>query len=243
MQKYFNVKIEFNHTVLEETVEAVANSKSKKGYVCFVDLNALVYANKHTNVLKVINEATVNSCDGSYIAMTASKLYKIKLKEYIGPDFFKKFIYKKKKHLIIGNTKEVFQKVKNKVQLKQQTDLHYLSLPYKQVEEFNYNEISEFINKLSPDYIWVSLGAPKQELFMNFLQKKINRGVMLGVGAALNYFSGEIKDIPNWTKKLHIIWIYRIFTEPKKQISRMAKVFLEFPKIYANEKKKIKNEE
>ena len=76
---------------------------------------------------------------------------------------------------------------------------------------------------------------------MNFLEKRINRGVMLGVGAALNYFSGEIKDIPNWTKKFHIIWIYRIFTEPKKQINRMAKVFVEFPKIYAREKKKIKN--
>lgn len=239
MKKYFNINLEFDHSVIEETVTRIANSSNNKGYACFVDLNALVYANKHPQVLAVINQATINSCDGSYIAMAVSKLHKTEVKEYIGPDFFKKFIYKKNKHLIIGNTEEVFKKIKTKVTAVQETDLHYLPVPYKKVEEFNYNEIANYINTLSPDYIWVSLGAPKQELFMNFLEPELNRGLMLGVGAALNYFSGEIKDIPKWTKKLHVIWMYRIFTEPKKQIRRMAKVFLEFPKIYAKEKKII----
>jgi N-acetylglucosaminyldiphosphoundecaprenol N-acetyl-beta-D-mannosaminyltransferase len=241
MKKYFNILLEFNHEKLEKKVIEIANSSNKNGYACFVDLNSLVYANKHFMVMEVINKATVNSCDGSYIAMAASKLHKKKYKEYIGPDFFKKFIFTANKHLIIGNTETVFNKVKEKVTEKKQTDMHYLSLPFKNVEDFDYEGISDYINNLSPDYIWVSLGAPKQELFMSFLVNKLNRGMLLGVGAALNYFSGEIKDIPDWTKKLHIIWVYRIFTEPKKQFKRMAKVFLEFPKIYKSEKKKINN--
>lgn len=241
MKKYFNVKLEFNHSVLEETVIKIANSSSQRGYGCFVDLNSLVYANNHLEILDIINKAKVNSCDGSYIAMAASKLHKTKLKEYIGPDFFKKFIYKNNKHLIIGNTEEVFKKIRTKVESTQKTNLNYLALPYKKVDEFDYEEIADFINEWSPDYIWVSLGAPKQEQFMSILEPNLERGMLLGVGAALNYFSGEIKDIPKWTKKLHVIWIYRIFTEPKKQINRMAKVLVEFPKIYANEKKKLKN--
>lgn len=241
MKKYFNVKLEFNHSVLEETVFNIANSRNQKGYACFVDLNSLVYANKHLDILDVINKAKVNSCDGSYIAMAASKLHNTKLKEYIGPDFFKKFIYKNNKHLIIGNTEEVFKKIKTKVELIQKINLNYLPLPYKKVDEFDYIAIANFINEWSPDYIWVSLGAPKQEQFMNILEPKLERGMLLGVGAALNYFSGEIKDIPGWTKQLHIIWIYRIFTEPKKQIGRMVKILIDFPKIYADEKTKLNN--
>lgn len=239
MREYFNIKLEFDHAVLEKTILDIATGKQGKGYCCFVDLNSLVDANKNPEVMRVINEATINSCDGSYIAMSAGKIHKVKLKEYIGPDFFKKFIYSNHRHLIIGNTQEVFDKVKAKVTSIQPADMTYLPLPFKAVEDFDYDEIATFINQLNPDFIWVSLGAPKQEQFMNRLVKDIKRGMLIGVGAATNYFSGEIKDIPNWTRKLHIIWIYRIFTEPKKQIKRMTKVFLEFPKIYRAEKKKV----
>lgn len=241
MNKIFNVKIEFNHTKLENTILRIVNSENEKGYCCFVDLNSLVVANKDSDILKIINNATVNSCDGSYIAIFASKLHKKKYKEYIGPDFFEKFIYYKKKHLIIGNTEEAFNKVKAKVELKKTVNLEHLPLPFKKVNEFNYLEISETINNLSPDFIWVSLGAPKQEVFMSMLLPNLERGMLLGVGAAINYFSGEIKDIPKWIRKVHLIWVYRLFTEPKKQYNRLKAIFVTFPKIIKEEKNKIKN--
>ena len=237
MKKYFNIKLEFSHQRLEDIVEMTADEG--KGYCCFVDLTSLVYSYHNIDFRKILNNSTVNSCDGSYIAMYASKLHSSKLKEYIGPDFFKKFIYSKKKHLIIGNTQEVFNKVKSKVELVHNPDLTFLPLPYKKVEDFDYEEVAYFINKLSPDYIWVSLGAPKQERFMSILLPKINRGMLLGVGAATKYFSGEIKEIPNWTKKLHVVWVYRIFTEPKKQLKRLQSILLTFPKMINEEKNKL----
>lgn len=240
MKKYFGINLEFDHEKIEKTVLDIINDKQRKGYCCFVDLNSLVDANKNYEIRRVINEATINSCDGSYIAMSAGRIHKVKLKEYIGPDFFNKFIYSNHRHLILGNTQEVFDKVQAKVASVQTSDISYFPLPFKTVENFDYDEIGKFINQLNPDFIWVSLGAPKQEQFMNRLVKYINRGMLIGVGAAINYFSGEIKDIPIWIRKLHVIWIYRIFTEPKKQIKRMTKVFLEFPKIYRVEKKKVK---
>jgi N-acetylglucosaminyldiphosphoundecaprenol N-acetyl-beta-D-mannosaminyltransferase len=239
MKLYFNIKLEFTHQTLENIVEMTAHKG--KGYCCFVDLTSLVYSYHDIDFREILNNSTVNSCDGSYIAMSASKLHSEKLREYIGPDFFKKFIYAKKKHLIIGNTQEVFNKVKAKVELVQNTDLTFLPLPFMKVEDFDYEGVSCFINKLSPDYIWVSLGAPKQERFMNILLPKINRGMLLGVGAATNYFSGEIKDIPNWTKRLHIVWVYRIFTEPKKQLKRLQSILLTFPKMIKEEKNKLNN--
>lgn len=241
MKKYFNVFLEFNHSKIESTILNIANSQTMKGYCCFVDLNSLVNANKNPDILKVINEATINSCDGSYIALAASRIHKVGLKEYIGPDLFEKFIYLEKKHLIIGNTEQVFNKIKEKVEEEKKSDISYLSLPFKKVDEFDYEEIASFVNKLNPDFMWVSLGAPKQEQFMNKLVRELNRGVLIGVGAATNYFSGEIRDIPKWTRRLHVIWIYRIFTEPRKQIQRMAQVFFEFPKIYREELKLVKH--
>lgn len=241
MKKYFEIKLNFNHQHLESIVEEVAFNNYKKGYICFVDLTSLVYSYEHEDFKQVLNNALVNSCDGSYIAMFASKIHKEKLKQYIGPEFFEKFIFKEGKHIIIGSTPRIFDKIIERVELEggSKDNISYLELPFKSVNEFDYDGIASIINKNNVNYIWVSLGAPKQEYFMSKLLPHIDKGVLLGIGAALNYFSGEIKDIPNWTKKANIVWIYRLITEPKKQMKRLKSIFLIFPKMIREEKDRI----
>lgn len=241
MKKYFNINFQFNHHELEKTIQET--SIESKGYCCFVDATSLVHSFKNENFRTILNESLVNSCDGSYIALLASYIHGEKFKEYIGPDFFKKFIYKSYPQFVIGNTVEVFNKIKAKLELKgnDTSNLFFIPLPYKDVNEFDYNEIANTINNIHPRFIWVSLGAPKQEEFMSKLLPYIDKGVMIGVGAALNYFTGEVKDIPNWTRKTHLIWLYRIFTEPKKQIKRCKDILLILPKIYSQEKRLVKN--
>jgi N-acetylglucosaminyldiphosphoundecaprenol N-acetyl-beta-D-mannosaminyltransferase len=236
MKKYFNIQLEFNHNRLEHKIEET--SKQGKGYCCFVDLTSLVYSYNNPDFREVLNSALVNSCDGSYIAMSASKIHKENLKQYIGPDFFEKFIFKPGKHLILGSTPEVYDKIIERVVLEgsDKKAMSYLGLPFKAIDEFDYESISKKINTIEPNYIWVSLGAPKQEYFMNRLLPFVDRGIMLGVGAAFNYFSGEIKDIPNWTKKMNLVWIYRLITEPKKQIKRLETILLTFPNMLKEEK-------
>lgn len=240
MKKYFNINFQFNHTTLERTIEET--SLNDKGYCCFVDATSLVHSYKNEKFRNILNASLVNSCDGSYIALLASKIHGTILKEYIGPDFFKKFVYKSYPQFILGNTEEVFNKIKLKLGLvgNDTSNLYFIPLPYKGVEGFDYQKIAFQINQIHPRLIWVSLGAPKQEEFMFRLLPHIDKGVMIGVGAALNYFTGEVKDIPNWARKMHLIWLYRIFTEPQKQIKRCKEILLVLPKLYSQEKKKIK---
>lgn len=238
MKKYFNVNFQFNHQELEKTIEET--SLEGKGYCCFVDATSLVHSHKNEAFRAVLNASLVNSCDGSYIALLAGKMHGEPLKEYIGPDFFKKFIYKPYPQFVIGNTQKVFNKIKAKLEVegKDASHLFFIPLPYKAVHEFDYNEIAMQINQVQARFIWVSLGAPKQEKFMEKLLPHIDKGVMIGVGAALNYFTGEVKDIPAWARKTHSIWLYRIFTEPRKQLKRCKEIFLVLPKIYWEERMK-----
>ncbi len=243
MKKYFNINLQFNHTTLEKTIEET--SLNDKGYCCFIDATSLVHSFENEKFRSILNASLVNSCDGSYIALLASKIHSVHLKEYIGPDFFKKFIYKSYPQFIIGNTSAVFNKIRAKLEWNgnDTSNLFFIPLPYKGVNEFDYKEIASQINQIHPRFIWVSLGAPKQEEFMYKLLPHIEKGVMIGVGAALNYFTGEVKDIPNWARKTHLIWLYRIFTEPKKQLKRCKEIVLVLPKIYKEEKIRVKEKE
>jgi N-acetylglucosaminyldiphosphoundecaprenol N-acetyl-beta-D-mannosaminyltransferase len=243
MEKYFKIQFEFDHNKLEKTI--IDNSLTNKGFCCFVDSNVLVESHMANNngILEVLNSSLVNSCDGSYIAILASLVYKKKFKPYNGPEFFDKFIYFNEKHCIIGNTDVVFEKIKSKVEsVNSSSDLYYIPLPFETVDNFDYESIAEKLNSIKPRYIWVSLGAPKQEFFMYKLLPHLETGVMLGVGAALNYFSGEITDIPKWATKLNLIWLFRILTEPKKQIKRVLKILKYYPRIYSSQKRELKLE-
>jgi N-acetylglucosaminyldiphosphoundecaprenol N-acetyl-beta-D-mannosaminyltransferase len=240
VKKYFNINFQFNHQELERTIEGT--SLNDKGYCCFIDATSLVHSFKNEKFRNILNASLVNSCDGSYIALLASKIHGVYLKEYIGPDFFKKFIYKSYPQFVIGNTSAVFNKIRAKLELNgnDTSNLFFIPLPYKGVNEFDYKEIATQINQIHPRFIWVSLGAPKQEEFMCKLLPHIEKGVMIGVGAALNYFTGEVKDIPNWARKTHLIWLYRIFTEPKKQIKRCVDIISVLPVMYVQEKREVK---
>ena len=79
--------------------------------------------------------------------------------------------------------------------------------------------IIENINKTKPDFVWVGLGAPKQEKWMAEHQGEID-GLMLGVGAGFDYYAENIKRAPEWMQKSNLEWLYRLMQDPKRLFKR-----------------------
>ena len=77
----------------------------------------------------------------------------------------------------------------------------------------------EAVNRSKPDFLWVGLGAPKQELWMAEHQGKVS-GLMIGVGAGFDYFAGNIKRAPMWMQKCNLEWLYRLLQEPGRLFKR-----------------------
>ena len=75
------------------------------------------------------------------------------------------------------------------------------------------------INEAKPDFVWIGLGAPKQEKWMAAHQGKID-GLMLGVGAGFDYFAENIKRAPMWMQKSNLEWVYRLMQDPKRLFKR-----------------------
>ena len=113
----------------------------------------------------------------------------------------------------------------------------FYSPPYLDVEDFNYKEIGNLINSTFADIIWVGLGAPKQEIFTHRLLPHLNKGVVIAVGAAFNFFSGidEYKRAPIIMRKYHLEWLFRSFQEPRKIIKRQLMCLIYLPIIIFQE--------
>lgn len=72
------------------------------------------------------------------------------------------------------------------------------------------------IAKLKPDVVLVALGIPDQELLIYNNLNKFNKGIFVGVGGSFDVLSGTKKRAPKIFRKLHLEWLYRITTEPKR---------------------------
>lgn len=241
MSNYFNINIEFDHSDLRSKIsDAILHEKVS--YVCVVDSNVLTIANTDKSYLRIINESLVNTCDGSSIAFLLNTLYLKKFQTFNGPDLFQEYSAKQMKQVFLGGSLRTQNDLKVTFSISDinSTNKLFLELPYLEVDDFDFPAIAEKINHFSPDIIWVSLGAPKQEKFMSQLKLYLTKGVMFGIGAAFNFYLGQIRQPKFKIFSLSFIWFFRLLSEPKKQSKRIIKYLYILPSLYYSELKKAK---
>jgi N-acetylglucosaminyldiphosphoundecaprenol N-acetyl-beta-D-mannosaminyltransferase len=64
------------------------------------------------------------------------------------------------------------------------------------------------------DVLFVALGAPRQERWINSFAKDAGATVTLGVGGLFDYYSGNIPRAPAWIRGLGLEWLFRLIQEP-----------------------------
>ena len=81
------------------------------------------------------------------------------------------------------------------------------------------------INQKAPDVLFVCLGSPKQERFIQAHLQEISASLMIGLGGSLDAFAGTVKRAPAWMIRLNLEWLYRLIKEPKrfKRMLRLPK--------------------
>jgi N-acetylglucosaminyldiphosphoundecaprenol N-acetyl-beta-D-mannosaminyltransferase len=242
MGNYFNVNLEFNKAKIDEAIQQTIE-RDVSAYVCSVDGNSLITANKNPAHLEALNGALINLCDSAWTPIFINLIHGTKYKNYTGADLFLEYIKSKRyRQFFLGSTEKILSGLK--VELSKIdpaiAEMQFSTLPFRKIEEFDYPQIAQMINEDNPDIIWVSLGAPKQEQFMARLKPFLNRGVMFGFGAIFNFNSGypNQRRAPRWIIRLKMEWLFRTYQEPPRMVKRYWNVFLSFPRLIVQEMKK-----
>lgn len=75
-------------------------------------------------------------------------------------------------------------------------------------------KIIEEINNVKPDILFVCLGAPKQEKWINDNKDSLNCSLAMGVGGSVDIYAGTAKRAPKVFQSLGMEWLYRLIKEP-----------------------------
>lgn len=84
------------------------------------------------------------------------------------------------------------------------------------------NDIIDEINSKKTDIIFVGLGFPKQEIFIDKNLNKINAKIIIGNGGVIDVLAGEAKRAPDIFIKLNLEWFYRLIKNPSRIKRQMA---------------------
>ena len=77
-------------------------------------------------------------------------------------------------------------------------------------------EIIDLINEQHADVLFVALGSPKQEEWLQRYMPQLNPTVFQTVGGSFDVYSGEVKRAPEFFIKTNLEWLYRSISNPKR---------------------------
>lgn len=205
-------------------------------YICVCNVHTTVMAYESKEYQKIQNSAVLNLPDGKPLSIVAHMHGYKSMGRVAGPDLMHEVFSisgeQGWKHYFYGSTVETLSLLSNK--LKQTypgiqivgTD----APPFRPLTIEEDKDVIQAIDHSEADFIWIGLGAPKQEQFMYEHQGKF-QGVMIGVGAGFNFHAGTVKRAPLWMQRVGMEWFYRMLQEPRKLWKRYLRTNLKFIRL------------
>lgn len=194
-------------------------SSGQAHQVCIANVHTTVACLSDTE-LRTITNQSLSTMDGLPLVWYAQLVHGAEIKTRVsGPDLMLRCLdYGQQagwRHFFLGGKEGVLNDlVKNIRDLYPQANLvGWHSPPFRPLSEAEDRELVDFINAAKPDFLWVGLGAPKQEKWIASHLNRVNVPVQLGVGAAFDFHSGHINRAPLWMQKVGLEWCYRMLND------------------------------
>ena len=207
--------------VLSMMEEWIKNG-ARGNYIVISNANDAVLSRRDPNICRAVNDSSLSVPDGISLVMLGKiRGHKLKRRVY-GPELMEEFckLAAEKGYRIFfyGGAEGIPEKMRSKL-LAKYPGLKVVgtySPPFRELTEEDDRQITEMINRTKPDVLWIGLGCPKQQLWMNKYKDKIEVPVMVGVGAAFDFHAGTKSQAPKWMRENGMEWFFRLLTEPRR---------------------------
>ncbi|MDX8377510.1 MAG: WecB/TagA/CpsF family glycosyltransferase, partial [Mariprofundales bacterium] len=224
--KNLNSKV-LSSNIAPTTIEEVASlsiSAAKKdlsSYICIANVHMVVTARVNEYLNSAMEAALLNTSDGMPLVWELKRQGYKEAERVSGPDLMialcKRVQVEKLPVYFYGGSPEVVDSMRAKL-----TDnfpdliIAGIESPPMLPEQPEVDPlVVEKIKNSGAKIVFVGLGCPKQELWMHAYSVHIP-AVLIGVGAAFDFFAGSVKRAPLWMQKSGLEWFYRLCSEPRR---------------------------
>lgn len=207
----------------------IEKAKAKSSVsVCIANVHMCMETYDNSEYAQTVNNADLATPDGKPLIWVLKLLGYKNCEQIRGTDLFHSLCQAAPANKLTiglyGSTESTLNLLKTKLnQLYPQLEIAYTySPPFRALNPEESAKIGEEINNSGCNILFVGLGCPKQEIWMSQNRGKVN-SVMIGVGAAFDFISGQKKEAPLIFRKIGLEWFYRLCSEPRRLFVRYFK--------------------
>lgn len=205
---------------IEEAVYIVKAALKNQRQLKIVTLNPEMIVKAHNNIefQAAINNANLIIPDGTGIVWLL-KIKGIETQRIAGIDLAEILLYlankNKRKVAIFGGKKNILERCINNFR-DRFPDIDFV----KAVDGYRNDDenIARDIKEKSPDIIFVGLGAPRQDIWINKYSDLFPKSILIGIGGSIDIWSGKKPRAPMWIRKMNFEWLFRLIIDPKRTI-------------------------
>lgn len=215
-----------NHSSAVAYIKKSLDNKNL-GYICVSNARVAYQSNHDPEYCAIQNNSLLTVPDGKPLVWIAHNQGHKEVGQVAGNELFHALLGESAKsgysHYFYGSTPSTIEKMKQRVAVEypKAKIVGAVSPPFQPIEAYDIDSLADEINRLSPTFFWVGLGAPKQERLMALLQPKLKNTICIGVGLVFEYYAGTVKRAPKWARKMGLEWLVRSVQQPKVFCKRM----------------------
>ncbi len=209
--------------VVEKISEHIVFQQNKPQYVVTPNAQLTVILQKDIHFREICDKAFLCVPDGVPL-LWAAKLMNSPLKERVnGTDLFEQLCEVSAKNgfkvFLLGGRPQSANKAAQTLS-RRHPKLNIVGTycpPYGfEDDDSELAAIEQTIKKAAPDILFVGLGSPKQEKWIDAYHKKLDIPISIGIGASFEFVSGTVNRAPKWMQKTGLEWLFRLATEPRR---------------------------
>lgn len=192
------------------------------GYVCMCTVHGLGEARKSPAYRAILNRAWLNTADGMPLVWLGRRQGHPQINRVYGPDLMLAVCDRGRasglRHYFYGGGPGVAERLRDKLAARFPglQVAGTFTPPFRELHADEFATLQSDIAQKRPDLIWVGLGTPRQDVFMAANWAKLDAGLMIGVGAAFDFLSGQKKQAPRWMQRSGLEWLFRLGQEPRR---------------------------
>jgi N-acetylglucosaminyldiphosphoundecaprenol N-acetyl-beta-D-mannosaminyltransferase len=202
--------------------EVLLDEDKQKGYICVTGVHGIMEAQGDEEFRKILNRSFLTTPDGMpTVWMGHLHGYKSMTRVY-GPDYMlevcRESVARGYRHFLYGGKPGVAEELRAELMRRFPgiTIAGTYTPPFRPLNAEEEEDLKAQLVASKADILWCGLSTPKQERFMAAYSDKLPVQLMVGVGAAFDLLSGNLKEAPDWMKRSGLQWFYRLLMEPKR---------------------------
>lgn len=215
--------VRVNQTSYFDATHAVLDAANdrRSRYVCIANVHMLMEANDSGAFKAIVNDADLVTPDGMPLVwMMRIKGVRNQQRVY-GPTLMLHVLEAAVKAGVpvgfYGGTPDVLEQLIKRLQILHEglNVAFSCSPPFRDLTPEEDAEIVQKVNQSAARILFVGLGCPRQERWMAGHRGRV-QAVMLGVGAAFDFYAGTKPQAPSWIQTAGLEWLFRLLTEPRR---------------------------